>query len=396
MLDTQKKDNYGRTLNYLRDTDEQRQKARDEDPLWDVKIANINHAIDSIEMDIKSKEAARKASQIVNASMEVKGLRFGQVERKQLSDYLRKGIQPNGTLIDQNSSGTRIQISSSKGTPGYSATYSIADSIYEYLAEYSIMRRLCNTIVVSRDSLDVPVSKSDIACQWESNGTIAAPSDSMVMTSIKTFELTAQPKVTQKMIDDTVIDLESWLVEKLAALFLTMEDNAFIAGDGVNKPKGILSYPASGSKALGIKRVKSGSANDFDETSLLSLYYSLDDYYSVNASFIMNKATLQKIRTFKDKASGQYYWMPGVLFGKADTLLGCNVYTSGHVPVVAAGKDAIIYGDMRRLYQIVDRSEITIQRDPYSSKPFVVFYATKRVGGDVIEPAAGSIMQIGA
>ncbi|MBL0725610.1 MAG: phage major capsid protein [Alphaproteobacteria bacterium] len=395
MINKEQTNIFNQALHQLRATDEEKRTAKHNDCLWDDKIAKINTAIDSIEAGVKMDNVRNNAADLVR-QVETKSFKFGQIERKQLSDYLRKGTEPSGTLVDQNfAGGSRIQISSSKGTPGYSATYSIADSIYEYLAEYSIMRKLCNSIIVSRDSLDVPMTKSDIACQWENGSTIAPPSDSMVMNSIKTFELTAQPKVTQKMIDDTVIDLESWLVEKLAALFLTMEDEAFIAGDGSSKPKGILSYKAPTGSTIGINRVKSGLASEFNEDSLLSLYYSLDDYYSVNASFIMNKATLQQIRTFKDSNTGQYYWMPGVLFGKADTLLGCSVYTSGHVPTVAANADVIIYGDMRRLYQIVDRSEITIQRDPYSSKPFVVFYATKRVGGDIIEPAAGSVLQIG-
>ena len=392
----EKFDSLQKAIAELRGINEEKLESKDKDPLWDVQLEKVNQEIDKIENLIKSlrltNENSELSSDLSTGQLETKSLKSSSLIRKKINDYIRKGV---GIIGEAGENGeARLQISSMKGEGRYNATYSIADSIYKYLQDYSVFRKLCSTILVSRDALDMPMSVGDIASEWADGSNIAPPSDSMIMNSIRTFELTAQPQVTQKMIDDTAIDLESWLVEKLSALFLLKEDEAFIKGDGNKSPRGILSYPEPDGSNVGIERIKSANPDDFTEEDLLNLYYSLPDYYSINGAFIMNKATVQKIRTFKDPNSGQYYWMPGILFGKTDTLLGMPLFTSGHVPITENGKDVVIYGDMKKAYQIVDRSEITIQRDPYSSKPFVVFYATKRVGGDIIDPEAVKLLRI--
>jgi HK97 family phage major capsid protein len=191
------------------------------------------------------------------------------------------------------------------------------------------------------------------------------------------------------MIDDDAVDHESWIAELLSDILLEKEDNAFLHGDGENKPMGILSY-ADGTDSNSIERVEGGQNVSFE--NLLRLQASLDGKYerAGETAFITSKKTLAKIRSIKDD-SGHYIWTPGALIGKEDCIFGTPIYSTG---AMNEGEDAVIYGNLRKGYQIVDRSDIKIQRDPYSSKPFVVFFATKRVGGDVIDTRAIKVLKL--
>ena len=192
------------------------------------------------------------------------------------------------------------------------------------------------------------------------------------------------------MIDDDAIDHEGWIAELLSDIFLAEEDSAFLYGDGNNKPVGILSYK-DGTGVNCIERVKGGSDVTFE--NLLQLQASLDGKYERlgETSFITSKKTLAKIRSIKD-GSGHYIWTPGAMFGKYDCIFGTPILSTSEM---TSGNDVVIYGNLKKGYQIVDRSDIKIQRDPYSSKPYVVFFATKRVGGDVIDTRAIKVLSIG-
>jgi HK97 family phage major capsid protein len=190
--------------------------------------------------------------------------------------------------------------------------------------------------------------------------------------------------VSQKLLDDAAIDIEEWLANRLGNDFAVAEEDAFINGLGsaANKPKGILSYVGVSG---GIDAVTSASTSEqFTENDVLDLYYSLGEKYVNNAGFMMSRSTTKNIRVFKDATSGQYLWNPALLAGQVDTLLGCPIYQSPHMPAVGQSTKSIIFGDFK-YYQIVDRVGIRILRDPFTAKPYVKFYTTKRVGGDVID-----------
>ena len=173
------------------------------------------------------------------------------------------------------------------------------------------------------------------------------------------------------------------MANRLSIDFAGAEENAFINGTGnsANQPKGILSYVG---ESEGIEAIT--STNDtlsFDENDILDLYYSLGDKYVNNASFLLPRTAMKQIRMLKDATSGQYLWNPALLTGTTDTLLGCPIYQSSYMPAVGKGTKSIIFGNFS-YYQIVDRIGIRILRDPFTSKPYIRFYTTKRVGGDVI------------
>lgn len=216
-----------------------------------------------------------------------------------------------------------------------------------------------------------------------------------------TGEMYANPSATQQILDDAEIDLGVFLANEVQSEFAIQENKAFISGDGAKgKPYGLLTYAEGGTNAnkhpLGaIKVVKSGNANDITVDSLLDLVYDLPQSYSQNAVFMMNRKTLAKVRKLKD-TTGNYLWQPSLQAGQPSTLLGYPCYEVAEMPDVAANALSIAFGDMKRAYMILDRKGVSVLRDPFSAKPFIQFYTTKRMGGGVTNPEAVRLLKIAA
>lgn len=218
--------------------------------------------------------------------------------------------------------------------------------------------------------------------------------------SFPTFELYAMPGTTQQMLDDSFVNVESWLADEIGIQFAEAEGDAFINGNGVNKPRGFLQVPtiADASYAWGsLGFTVSGHASSFASSNptdaFITLAYSLKRGYAANASWLMSRATQASVRKFKD-GQGNYIWQPMATAGQPATLLGYPVNTDDYMPAVGANAFPVAFGDWRRGYLIVDRVGVRVLRDPYSSKPYVLFYTTKRVGGGVQDFAAIKLMKI--
>jgi HK97 family phage major capsid protein len=203
------------------------------------------------------------------------------------------------------------------------------------------------------------------------------------------MELYAMPAATPQLLDDAAVNIDEWIADEVRVAFAEQEGQAFVTGDGTNKPRGFLDYDqvADASWAWGkIGVISTGADGAFPASNptdkLIDLAYSVKSAYRANAHFVMNRATEAVIRKFKD-ADGNYIWQPAVRPGETPTLLGHPVAESEDMPDIAEDATAIAFGDFRRGYLIVDRVGIRILRDPYSSKPYVLFYTTKRVGGGV-------------
>jgi HK97 family phage major capsid protein len=209
---------------------------------------------------------------------------------------------------------------------------------------------------------------------------------------IPVHEIYAKPKITQTLLDDTVFDVESWLARKVGSKFSRKQNTAFILGDGIKQPRGVLTYPA-GSGHKQIEQIVSGNATALTGDGIIALTGSLKEAYLANATFLMNRATLTQLRTLKD-GQGNYLWQPNYQLGLAQTLVGYPIRTGEDMPTVAAGALPIAFGDFREAYLIVDRQGVRVLRDPYSSKPFVEFYHTARVGGDVVNFEAIKLQKI--
>ncbi|WP_375270247.1 phage major capsid protein, partial [Sphingomonas sp.] len=216
-------------------------------------------------------------------------------------------------------------------------------------------------------------------------------------------ELYANPSASQAMLDDALFDVEGWLAGEIAAEFAKAEGAAFVNGSGVNRPRGFLQSPTSSAgdatRGFGtLQYLASGAAGDFGSGAperLIDLVQSLRSPYRQGACWVMNAATAARIRKFKT-SDGQFLWQPSLSSGQPASLLGYPVVEAEDMPDVAANSLSIAFGNFRTGYLITERQETNVLRDPYSNKPFVTFYATKRVGGCVSNSEAIKLMKFAA
>ncbi|HEX4848506.1 MAG TPA: phage major capsid protein [Novosphingobium sp.] len=214
-------------------------------------------------------------------------------------------------------------------------------------------------------------------------------------------ELYANPAASQAMIDDADFNLEEWLANEIAAEFARAEGAAFINGTGTNQPKGFLqattALTGDATRAFGtLQHVVSGNASGFDtapELKLIDLVHSLKSGHRQGAVWLMNSKTLSTVRKFK-AADGTFLWQPGIMDGAPARLLGYPVIEAEDMPDVAANALPIAFGNFKAGYLIAERKTTTILRDPFTNKPFVNFYATKRVGGQVLDSDAIKLLKI--
>jgi HK97 family phage major capsid protein len=279
---------------------------------------------------------------------------------------------------------------------GYLVPNQMGETIVRIVNESSPMRALASVETISSDSLDLIEDTTDMDAVW-ADETTARDNDTNTATigrnTIDTFEMYAQPKATQKLIDDGAIDIEQWIAEKVADKFARLEATSFISGNGTTAPKGILTYTAG--TAFGqVQQVPTGTSAVITADSIIQLFYALKDEYSKRATFLMHRTTLQAVRLLKEATTNQYLWQPGLAAGTPDTLLGAPVAIAADMPIPAASSLSIAVGDFKRAYLIVDRVGIRTLRDPFTSKPFVKFYTTKRVGGKVVNTEALKLLKL--
>lgn len=244
------------------------------------------------------------------------------------------------------------------------------------------------------------VNKRGTASGWvgETDGRPETGTPQMEEVSIEIGELYANPKLTQKLIDDAMFNAEAFITEEITEEFSDQLGAALINGDGVNKPKGVLQYPTTAGKdsvrAFGtLQSTESGTSSTFDFDDIKALKSSLKSKYRMGAAWVLNETTALIISTFKD-ANGRYIWQEAVKEDEHDTLLGYPVYIDENMPDVAGGSFPILFGNFDRGYHIPKRLGVRLLRDPYTSKPYVNFYATSRIGGGVVNSEAIKLLKI--
>lgn len=358
-------------------------------------LNKINTTIDSCKERLDLIETADQRPG-VNADLDISN----NAGSKEIADYIRKGM-PSDL-----SKKTLSQNADSNG--GYFITPQIMKRIYKNVIDSSPMRQICSSQKISTETLECIIEDGDRAEAGWSGETISSGDKDVAKydftkdtvtpqvkkISIMTYELYAQPQISQRLLDDAFVDVESWLIEKVSETFGTKENEAFIKGDGTFQPKGILVYNDDEIEQITNKQL--------DSDAITTLYYSLNEYYAKNASFLMNRSTLKNIRLLKSSSTGQYLWQPSLSLNVPDTLMGVPVYQSSHMPIPPNDeqkKDSnylpiIAVADFKQAYKIVDSKGMTILRDPYTNKPYVRFFITKRVGGEVINTNAIKLLKI--
>ncbi len=319
--------------------------------------------------------------------------------KKAFGAYLRSGDDDGlrGLVLEGKAMSTAVAADG-----GYLVDPQTADTIRSMLVATSSLRSIANVVQIDATSFDVLIDRSEVGSGWatEAAATTETATPIIERISIMLHELSAMPKASQRLLDDSAFDVEGWLAGKIATRFIRAEASAFINGDGIDKPKGILlpTKVANASWTWGnIGYIPTGAAADFASTDsvdcIINLIYALGADYRANASFIMNSKTAGAVRKMKD-ADGRFMWSDGLAAAEPARLMGYPVLVCEDMPDVAANAYAMAFGDFASAYTIAERPDLRILRDPFSAKPNVLFYASKRVGGDVTDYAAIKLLKV--
>ena len=316
--------------------------------------------------------------------------------KKAFDAYLRNGDDDGlrGLELDGKSMSTAVN---SDG--GYLVDPQTADRVQSVLNAGASIRAIASVVQVEATSYDVLVDHADVGAGWATESGAQAETDTPQIDRITVplHELSALPKASQRLLDDSAFDIEGWLAGRIADKFARAEAAAFVSGDGIDKPTGFLSHPAVDNDIWtwgNLGYVPSGTNANPEADAIIELVYALGAAYRKNAVFVMNSKTTAKVRKLKD-TDGRFLWSDGLAAGEPARLMGYPVLVAEDMPNPATDAMAIAFGDFSAGYTVAERPDLRILRDPFSAKPHVLFYATKRVGGDVSDFAAIKLMKFG-
>ena len=351
------------------------------------KLEKINSSVATLQKAVDDANA-----QLAAVQMGAGGI--GEVKDKEYSEAFRAHFRKGD-----------VQAALNKGADdegGYLAPVEWDRTIIDKLVEISPMRQIAQVQTISGAGFKKLANLRGTGSGWVGE-TAARPETTTPEFGPMTFtpgELYANPAATQQMLDDAEVNLEQWLSDEVETEFSYQEGIAFVSGNGTNKPFGFLTYLAGAANAavnpLGAIEAKvAASATLLSTDELIDLVYMLPQVMQQNARFVLNRNGLGTARKLKD-GDGNYIWQPSFQVGQPSQLLGYPVTEMAAMPNIAAGAVPIAFGDFRRGYLVVDRTGVRVLRDPYSNKPYVMFYTTKRVGGGVQDPQAIKALKMAA
>jgi HK97 family phage major capsid protein len=364
---------------------------RKPDPLTEQKLARLDARLDSMTV-----QRARPP-----LGGEHKGvLALDQREHKAAFDeYVRRGESTNLRVLE-----TKAMSVGSNPDGGYTVPVEIETMIGERLTAISPIRKIAGVREISGSVYKKPFMTAGPAVGWvgETDARAQTASPTLDSLSFPAMELYAMPAATAALLEDSAVNIDEWLAGEVDQVFASQEGAAFVNGDGTNKPKGFLQYTtvANASWTWGnIGYIASGAAGAFPASNpsdvLVDLIYAVKAGYRQNAVFVMNRKTQAAIRKFKD-GQGNYLWQPPAQADGRATLMTFPIVEAEDMPDIGANSLSIAFGDFRRGYLIVDRQGVRVLRDPFTAKPYVLFYTTKRVGGGVQDFEAIKLMKFAA
>lgn len=348
--------------------------------------------------DSEAKAAELKAfNGALRAEYQAKGKAFGGDLTQEAYEQYKSGFfkMVAGVSLDSLSSDERKAMSAgSDPDGGYLLPNSTQGMMVTKLYEQSVMRQIADVQTISTEKIEGIVDDDEADAGWVSElGTRSDSGTPQVRRwEIATHEMYAMPKVSQKLIDDAAVNVEAWLSGKVADKFARIEGTAFWSGTGVGQPRGLTSYTtvatADGSRAWGqFEHVLSGANGAFHTTQfdpLHDIQGAMKDHFLPNAQWVMRREVRTAARKLKESTTNRYLWEPGMQVGAPERLQGYPVRVDQYMPALATGSLSLAFGDFRQAYTIVDRIGIRTLRDPYTAKPYVVFYSTKRTGGGAL------------
>jgi HK97 family phage major capsid protein len=365
------------------------------DPLIEEKLNRIDQALDENRRTV-DELALKSARPPMGGGAPRTGASLAH--KAAFDAYVRKG-EP-GRLRDLEAKALSV---GSDPDGGYLVPDETERAVNRALKDISPIRAIAGVRQVSGSVYKRPFAISGPDTGWvaETATRDETATPTLAELSFPTMELYAMPAATQSLLDDSAVNIDEWLAEEVRIAFAEQEGTAFVTGNGTNKPKGFLDYTkvANASWTWGnIGFVATGFDGVFPASDpgdvLIDLMYAVKSGYRANAHFVMNRATQSVIRKFKD-GDGNYLWQPAATPGQAPILMGFPVAESEDMPDIGSDTYSVAFGDFRRGYLIVDRIGIRVLRDPYSKKPYVLFYTTKRVGGGVQDFEAIKLLKFG-
>ena len=354
-----------------------------EDAITVQKMDRINASMDSQKRTIdqlllKSKRPSLGGSAISSTA---------QIEHKNaFENYVRNGNENGLRQFEE-----KAMSIGSDPDGGYLVPDETAIEIGKRLAQISPIRAIANVKTVSSSIYKKPFALTGPAVGWVAETDIRpqTATGNLAELQFPTMELYAMPAATPSLLEDSAVDLDAWLAEEVEVAFAEQEATAFVNGDGANKPRGFLDYTSVDEDSWSwgnLGYMPTGSDGAFDASApgdvLVDTIYALKSGYRQNANWVMNRKSQADIRKLKD-GDGNYLWTPPATAGAQAMLLGFPVVESEDMPDIASDSTSISFGDFNRGYLVVDRTGVRVLRDPYSAKPYVLFYTTKRVGGGV-------------
>lgn len=286
---------------------------------------------------------------------------------------------------------------------GYLVPDETSTEIGKRLALISPIRSIAGVRLVSSSVYKKPFAVTGPATGWVAETDVRPQTASPSLSELQfpTMEIYAMPAATSTLLDDAAVDIDAWIATEVESVFAEQEGAAFVNGDGVNKPRGFLTHTNVDEDSWSwgsLGYVPTGAAGDFASTDasdqLIETIYALKAGYRQNANWVMNRKTQAEIRKLKD-GDGNYLWQPPATAGEKAMLMGFPVVEAEDMPDISTDSFAIAFGDFARGYLIVDRAGVRVLRDPYSAKPYVLFYTTKRVGGGVQDFDAIKLLKFG-
>lgn len=286
---------------------------------------------------------------------------------------------------------------------GYLVPLPAEREILRRMANVSPIRAIASVREISTGTFKKAFSPTGPASGWvgETDARPQTNSPQLADLTFPAMELYAMPAATQTLLDDSVVDIEQWIADEVNTVFAEQEGAAFVNGNGTAKPTGLLAYPKATAAAWSWGKtayLPTGVAGGFAAANpsdiLVDLIYALRAGYRQNARFLMNRRTQAQIRKFK-ASTGEYLWAPPASLGASATLMNFPIVEAEDMPDIAADSFSLAFADFARCYLIVDRVGIRVLRDPYSAKPYVLFYTTKRVGGGIQDFDAIKLLKFG-
>lgn len=386
-------DSVGEAVTALRaKVDEMEAAKAKPDGIDEDQLKRMNDTIDKAEDSIKLLEKAQKREIRGEVKPESADAQASDEYKQALDVYFRKGnaaplqaIQAKAMSVNSDADG------------GYTVTPEMSATISKVIQEFSPIRPIASVETIGSDRMQLLVDKDEAGAGWvgETASRPATDTPQLGLLEFPVHEMYAEPNVTQKLLDDSNINIEDWVASKVADTFAEKEGLSFISGDGVNSPRGFLTY-ADGTDYGQIEQIANGHATVLSADSILNLVYGIKDSYARNGTFVMKRASIGQVRLLKESTTNAYIWQAGLQAGQPSTLAGAPVVEAQDMPVIGNGTLPIAFGDFRRGYQIVDRIGVRVIRDELTAKPFIKFYTTKRVGGGVKNFEAIKLLKMSA